>query len=199
MYVEEEDQNVRNDPQKQVHDCIEAFQYAKNLMAQKLKDTLSERKQQLLKQLVVKLQGLSLGVNMEDCLEVMRESAYQASLEERAEEENKPAWFAQLEKEAGAVFDTRAKEVREVLDKLKQFLTVDNDAIPHVTEKLCLLVMSLPANQLCYQPVIAAIQFVLQHILKVPPNLCSQWLTIRQLPQVTTELTGPAYVFGRPI
>ena len=46
----------------------------------------------MLKQLVVKLQGLPLGPNVEDCLEVMRESAYQASLEERAKEENKPAW-----------------------------------------------------------------------------------------------------------
>ena len=46
-----------------------------------------------MKQLVVKLQGLPLGANVEDCLEAMRESAYQASLEERAEEENKPAWW----------------------------------------------------------------------------------------------------------
>ena len=34
------------------------------------------------------------------------------------------------------MFDMRDKEVQEALEKLKQFLTVDNDAIPHVTVSL---------------------------------------------------------------
>lgn len=42
-------------------------------------------------------------------------------------------------------------------------------------------------------------QFVLKHILKAPPQLYSQWLDLRQLPQVTTELPQQAYLFGMPM
>ena len=84
-------------------------------------------------------------------------------------------------------------EVKEALEKLQQFVCVDNNTIHHVIvsietiptnptvrpythtalnllfftmfvhfisaqEKLCLLVMSLPVNHLCLQPVISAIE-----------------------------------------
>ena len=51
-----------------------------------------------------------------------------------------------------------------MLDKLKQFIMVDNDTLPHVLEKLCLLVMSLPANHLSIASVFAAVQVMIQII-----------------------------------
>jgi len=50
----------------------------------------------LQKHLVAKLQALPLrqgGGRVEECLEEMRERAYQAGREERAGEEMKPAWW----------------------------------------------------------------------------------------------------------
>ncbi len=67
--------------------------------------------------------------------------------------------YALLEKEVHTVYDQlRAGDTRTLLLKLKQFILVENDAIPQVLEKLCLLVMSLPANYLSLGPVVTSIQ-----------------------------------------
>ena len=103
--------------------------------------------------------------------------------------------YIHLEKELNGVCEPRKDaEVKEALEKLKQFVCVDNITVHHVIvsietvpttlqldhtrilhfnshifycmcvhfisaqEKLCLLVMSLPANHLCLQPVVSAIE-----------------------------------------
>ena len=50
-----------------------------------------------------------------------------------------------------------------------------------------------------YIPTHLPIQFVLKYILKAPPHLYSQWLDLRKLPQVTTELPQQVYLFGMPV
>ena len=42
VYVDAQD---KKEPEKLLHDCIEAFQYTKNKLAQELQDTVNERKQ----------------------------------------------------------------------------------------------------------------------------------------------------------
>jgi len=59
-----------------------------------------------------------------------------------------------------------------------------------------------PTHKQCYTHTLthtSPMQFVLEHILKAPPQLYSQWLDLRQLPQVTTELPQQAYLFGMPV
>ncbi len=46
---------------------------------------------------------------------------------------------------------------------------------------------------------VSSLQFVLEYILKTPPSLCKQWLELRKLPLVSTEIslnTPPIYVLG---
>lgn len=41
--------------------------------------------------------------------------------------------FSQLEREvAASVTDAKARDARELLEKIKEFVYVDNDTIPHV-------------------------------------------------------------------
>ena len=43
-----------------------------------------------------------------------------------------PIRFARLEKEVKAMFDVRDKEVSVMIEKLRQFIHIDIDGIPHV-------------------------------------------------------------------
>ncbi len=40
------------------------------------------------------------------------------------------------------------------------------------------------------------LQLVLEHVLNLPPNLFTKLREMRDLPDITTELASPAYVFG---
>ena len=52
-------------------------------------------------------------------------------------------------------------------------------------EKLCLLVMSMPASELLTIAMQQAVQFVLDHILWASHNSFSQWLHHRKIPLIT--------------
>lgn len=49
-----------------------------------------------MKHLLTKVEHLTLGANMDVCLEKMREQAYFVQSQERAEERNKPTWLVDL-------------------------------------------------------------------------------------------------------
>ncbi len=66
--------------------------------------------------------------------------------------------YALLEKEVKTVYQQKEGDAWTLLLKLKQFIMVESDAIPQVVEKLCLLIMSLPANYLSLAPVVTSLQ-----------------------------------------
>lgn len=199
IFVDENSKDSKKNPDKQISRCVDAFHQFKSEMAQEVRNTLTNRKDYRERHLSSKLENLELRVNAEQCLEEMRERAFQVVREAREKENEKPAWFRVLEKEVAATGEAKRPDVhiKAALGKLQQFTCVDNDAIPHVLEKLCLIVMSLPANELALRPVDTAIKFVVEHVLKKPVELVVQWKKLRLLPLTTNQLTANThYAFG---
>ena len=81
------------DPAKVIAECIYSFQHTKNKISEQTKSLLAKRQQTCARHLSIKLQELQLGPNTEECLQGMREKVYRVSRDERAEEENRPAWY----------------------------------------------------------------------------------------------------------
>ena len=53
-------------------------------------------------------------------------------------------------------------------------------------EKLCLLVMSMPAHILLLEPMVEAIVFVLEKILDSPPEMLHCWLIGRKMDKISS-------------
>ena len=74
-------------------ECINGFQSAKDQISEQTKLLLQRRQQGSSHQMALKDRKLRLGANTESCLQEMREKVYQISRVERAQEENRPAWY----------------------------------------------------------------------------------------------------------
>ena len=74
-------------------ECINGFQSAKDQISEQTKLLLRRRQQGSSHQMALKDSKLRLGANTESCLQEMREKVYQINRVERAQEENRPAWY----------------------------------------------------------------------------------------------------------
>ncbi|XP_072041222.1 uncharacterized protein [Amphiura filiformis] len=99
--------------------------------------------------------------------------------------EIKPSkWYVDMKAEAESAVGKDDPEVSELLQKVARFYLEDSRSIPNSKEKLCLLMMSMPASQLLTIPMQQAIQFVMDNIILAPPEYFSQWLQQRKIPQI---------------
>ncbi|KAJ8020627.1 hypothetical protein HOLleu_40265 [Holothuria leucospilota] len=79
------------------------------------------------------------------------------------------------------------KEVNLLLQQLARFSLEDAKSIPNAKEKLCLLVMSMPASQLLTIPAQQALKYVLEEILWASSDCLPQWLNHRKIPMILQE------------
>ncbi|XP_072175934.1 uncharacterized protein [Diadema setosum] len=93
-------------------------------------------------------------------------------------------WFMDLKSDIETALGKYDPDVVAILNRLSQFSLEDGKSIANAKEKLCLLVMSMPASDLLTIPMQLAIVFVLEEILWAPPKALVQWLHHKKVPVV---------------
>ncbi|XP_038051356.1 uncharacterized protein LOC119724397 [Patiria miniata] len=99
--------------------------------------------------------------------------------------EIKPSkWYIDLKKEVEDVVGKDDPVINKLTQKLARWSLEDAKSIPNAKEKLCLLVMSMPASELLTIEMQQAVQFVLEHILWASRTSFLQWLNHRKIPVI---------------
>ncbi|XP_066263793.1 uncharacterized protein [Branchiostoma lanceolatum] len=89
-------------------------------------------------------------------------------------------WYASLKTECEDVPVQLENELNKVLAKLAMFSLDDAKNIPNAMEKLCLLVMSLPADMVSTKTMQEALFFVLDRMLDGHGELLAYWFQQRK-------------------
>lgn len=90
-------------------------------------------------------------------------------------------WFDKIFAEGTELSCQDRPEIAAALSKLEKFMNEDISKMPYVKAKLCLLVLSLPAYEICLLPLQAALIYILTEALELEPSLLDQWLLLRSL------------------
>ncbi|KAL7864209.1 hypothetical protein AOLI_G00156290 [Acnodon oligacanthus] len=72
--------------------------------------------------------------------------------------------------DAAEIADDRAEESSSIMQKIGQFHSFSHKTLPYCKERLCLLVLSLPANQLLGPAMQDALLFLTKNVLELPPR-----------------------------
>ncbi|KAL5015489.1 hypothetical protein ScPMuIL_009759 [Solemya velum] len=109
-----------------------------------------------------------------------------ASLNRNAEAlDVQPArWFEELREKTCNICCPCDIRMMEILNKINKFSLMDNKTVPHAKAKLCLLVMSLPAYEICQVWMQLAVEYVLEVILLGDNDQFKGWLESRKLPYI---------------
>ncbi|KAK6188296.1 hypothetical protein SNE40_004501 [Patella caerulea] len=93
-------------------------------------------------------------------------------------------WFEELQIKIFSTTDAKDADVNGALMQLGRFSQMGVRTVPHCRARLCLLVMSMPAYDLCKISMQLAIRFVLEEILTGQAEEFYHWLHLRKLPLV---------------
>ncbi|XP_042566250.1 uncharacterized protein LOC122133663 [Clupea harengus] len=97
-------------------------------------------------------------------------------------------WFTKLKQNALDLGGDKDSRFHDILKKISQFQNFNNKKVPYSKEKFCLLVISLPANQLLRPALQEALLFLTDHVLQILPRQVRQWYQYLKLPfSVATE------------
>ncbi|XP_029611567.1 uncharacterized protein LOC115195635 isoform X1 [Salmo trutta] len=96
-------------------------------------------------------------------------------------------WFATLQSEATELSGDRDPKYKSILQKISAFQSFSNKRVPYSKEKFCLLVLSMPANQLLQPAMQEALLFLTEKVLLLLPRQLKQWYQYLKLPFPTTE------------
>ncbi|XP_021418389.2 uncharacterized protein LOC110489796 isoform X3 [Oncorhynchus mykiss] len=109
-------------------------------------------------------------------------------------------WFATLQSEATELSGDRDPKYNSILQKISAFQSFSNKRVPYsqpnehdpvshlpLKEKLCLLVLSMPANQLLRPAIQEALLFLTEKVLLLLPRQLKQWYQYLKLPFPTKE------------
>ncbi|CAG7824933.1 unnamed protein product [Allacma fusca] len=97
--------------------------------------------------------------------------------------EKRPSiWYRKLRERFEEIGARRHVGCATILANLQKYCDVDMKTKPRMTNRLCLLVVSLPTTELGTRPWQIAIKFIIDHLLGVPIELFYQWLDYRRLP-----------------
>ncbi|CAK8695713.1 unnamed protein product [Clavelina lepadiformis] len=156
------------------------------------REAISELQRQRVEQFKLvqtKFHTVHLGPIPTVALEKMRVDA-NAKTKDRKDSFIKPQnWYVELENEV--CHEPTLKEdisINTILKKVARFQYEDNKTIPFGKEKICLLVMSMPAHLLLTRGMMNAVSFVLDRILGSPSELVQHWLVARKLHHISAML-----------
>nr|XP_046211011.1 uncharacterized protein LOC124039157 isoform X2 [Oncorhynchus gorbuscha] len=96
-------------------------------------------------------------------------------------------WFATLQSEATELSGDRDPKYNSILQKISAFQSFSNKRVPYSQEKFCLLVLSMPANQLLRPAIQEALLFLTEKVLLLLPRQLKQWYQYLKLPFPTQE------------
>ncbi|XP_046363043.2 uncharacterized protein LOC124139768 [Haliotis rufescens] len=93
-------------------------------------------------------------------------------------------WYDELRERTHMKIASNDPDIDEALSKIGRFSQFGVKSILYSKAKLCLLVMSLPAYQVCTISMQAALKFVMEKILVGQEEVLQHWLHQRRLPWV---------------
>ncbi|ESO92525.1 hypothetical protein LOTGIDRAFT_232995 [Lottia gigantea] len=96
-------------------------------------------------------------------------------------------WFDELQTKMFHTMGSDDPEINSTLMKLAKYSQMGPKSIPHSRAKLCLVVMSMPAYDICKISMQLALKFVLDKILKGQADEFFFWLHLRKLPVVLVK------------
>ncbi|XP_062621252.1 uncharacterized protein LOC134282872 [Saccostrea cucullata] len=99
-------------------------------------------------------------------------------------------WFEDLQEKTYSILGHQDEEINKTLKEIGRYSTIDSKSIPSAKAKLCLLLMSLPANELFTIPVQRGLKFVLEVIFQAEDHLLGEWLQHRKVPYFIKETTS---------
>lgn len=90
-------------------------------------------------------------------------------------------WYEDLEEKAHKICG-HGRDITDLLQLIGQHATMDSRSIYQCKAKLCLLVMSLPSNEICTVAFQTAIKFVLEAIMLQDLKNFLDWIELRKVP-----------------
>lgn len=91
-------------------------------------------------------------------------------------------WFEKLKKDAVELGGDKHSMFHDMLEKISQFQNFNTKKVPYSKEKFCLLIISLPTNQLLCPALQEALFFLANDVLQVLPRQLRQWYQYLKLP-----------------
>ncbi|XP_071956751.1 uncharacterized protein [Antedon mediterranea] len=132
-----------------------------------------------------KFHNLTLTALFEKTLQNMRDAVVRKATPDDVKFEIKPSkWYTDLQYEIESSVGKDDPDVQYILHRLSRFSLEDSRSISNAKEKLCLLVMSIPAVDLLTVAMQQAIRFILEKILDALPTAFPSWLNHRKLPLI---------------
>ncbi|XP_029574699.1 uncharacterized protein LOC115165615 isoform X2 [Salmo trutta] len=91
-------------------------------------------------------------------------------------------WYEILKSDVSELSDDRDFEYRTILQKIGQFHNLSHKKLPYFKEKFCLLVLSLPSNQLLQPAMQDALMFLTENVFQLLPQQLKHWYQYLKLP-----------------
>ncbi|XP_062314864.1 uncharacterized protein LOC134018707 isoform X1 [Osmerus eperlanus] len=91
-------------------------------------------------------------------------------------------WCEILKRDTSELVDENNVEYRTILQKIGQFYNFSHKKLPYAKEKFCLLVISLPSNQLLRPAMQDALMFLTENVLQILPRQLKHWFQYLKLP-----------------
>ncbi|XP_039264799.2 uncharacterized protein LOC120340573 isoform X1 [Styela clava] len=170
-------ENVLNDIR---HDFVKL----QKKLSKDVDDDLIKRKGEQFKLIQNKFGTISLGPVTSVALEKMRSDAYVLTRDRKDNTTQPMPWFIDLKEEVRGETALKDETINCIFRKVARFQYEDGKNIPFGKEKLCLLVMSMPAHMLMNASMIHALLFVLAKVLESAPELLEFWLSARKLSNI---------------
>lgn len=168
-----------------IESCVKSFEISRNSMAKTARDEIEVMKKNSRNILTSKWKCLQLTPITGHAIVSMRRNAYKMLCMHKSNYNTKPNWFLGLREETMLICDDSEDPERDdVLNNLQQFSHVDDRTLQFVEQKLFLLVLSLPAHELCTKSMIQALCFVLKKVLQFEPAVLDDWILYRKLPNL---------------
>ncbi|XP_064778501.1 uncharacterized protein LOC135504121 isoform X6 [Oncorhynchus masou masou] len=96
-------------------------------------------------------------------------------------------WYEILKSDVSELSDDRDFEYRTILQKIGQFHNFSHKKLPYSKEKFCLLVLSLPSNQLLQPAMQDALMFLTENVFQLLPRQLKHWYQYLKLPFYDTS------------
>ncbi|XP_052249170.1 uncharacterized protein LOC127856981 isoform X2 [Dreissena polymorpha] len=101
-------------------------------------------------------------------------------------------WYEELLHQTVALISSFDQpQLQEALTKLQTYAHMDNKTVPFAKSKLCLLMMSLPAYDICQIHMQRALKMVFEEILLGQEVQFDEWLALRKIPYMVTGSDQP--------
>ncbi|XP_065896232.1 uncharacterized protein [Dysidea avara] len=171
-----------------IESCIKSFQTSRNTMAKTVRDEIDCMKKNSRDILTSKWKSLQFKPINGDAIVRMRLKAYQMLCKCKRNYDTKPSWFIKLQVETTSICrDNEDQERDDLLFKIQQLSHFDDRTVQYVEQKLFLLVLSMPAFELCTKSMTQAMCFVMKNVLQLEPSALDEWIQYRKLPNLFAD------------